>query len=137
MVHAVLNILRVTCSWIDKIIIWIMEFTYGLLIDVASLNIVNTEVIKGFSGRIGLVLGIFMLFNLAIKFLNYIVSPDKFSDKAKGGPKLILNIVLSLVLLVTYNTIFETGYKIQDKVLKNTLSYQFFYFRNIKFIFKI
>ena len=121
MVATINNLLRWIFSWIDKAIALIMDVVYDILMQIASLNIVSTETIKSFSSRIGLILGIFMLFNLAINFLNYIVSPDKFSDKGKGGTKIILNILVSLILLVTYNWIFEAGYRIQNAVIKKQI----------------
>ena len=111
------NLLRWIFTWIDRLVILVMNIVYKLLMQLSSLNIVNMDIVKSFSMRIGLILGIFMLFNLAINFLNYIVSPDKFSDKGKGGPKIILNIITSLVLLVTYNMIFEGAYRIQNAIV--------------------
>lgn len=121
MLDTVEKILRWTLSWIDRVIILVMDLVYKLLMNLANLNIVNTEIVEALSKRIGLILGIFMLFNLAINLLNYIVSPDKFADKGKGGSKLILNIIVSLVLLVTYNWIFDTAYKIQYKIVSKQL----------------
>ena len=115
------NILRWVFSWIDRIVILVMNLLYNILMDIASLNIVSTDVVEAFSSRIGLILGIFMLFNLAINFLNYLVSPEKFSDKSKGGAKLILNIIVSLILLVTYNWIFNTAYKIQGTIINKQI----------------
>ena len=115
------NILRWLFSWIDRVIVVIMNAIYGLLMDLATLNIVNMETVKNFSSRIGLVLGIFMLFNLAINLLNYIVSPDKFSDNKQGGGKIMANIFISLVLLATVNIIFESAYKLQYAVLKKQI----------------
>ena len=122
----IVNLLRWICSWIDRLIIVVMNLIYKLLMNISSLNIVSIDVIKKFSTRIGLVLGIFMLFNIAISLLNYIASPDKFSDKSKGGSKMITNIFVSLALLAAYNHIFDIGYRIQDKVLEdNNISRQF------------
>lgn len=115
------NILRWLFSWIDRVIVVIMNAVYGLLMDLATLNIVNMETVKNFSSRIGLVLGIFMLFNLAINLLNYIVSPDKFSDNKQGGGKIMANIFISLILLATVNIIFESAYKLQYAVLKKQI----------------
>ena len=115
------NILRWLFSWIDRVIVVIMNAVYGLLMDLATLNIVNMETVKNFSSRIGLVLGIFMLFNLAINLLNYIVSPDKFSDNKQGGGKIMANIFISLILLGTVNIIFESAYKLQYSVLKKQI----------------
>ena len=100
MLDTVEKILRWTISWIDRIVVLVMDLVYKLLMNLANLNIVNTEIVEALSKRIGLILGIFMLFNLAINLLNYIVSPDKFADKGKGGSKLILNIIKVIIQLI-------------------------------------
>ncbi len=115
------NIFRWLFSWIDRIIILTLNAVYGLLMKLATLNIVNMETVKTFSNRIGLILGIFMLFNIAINLLTYIVSPDKFSDSKQGGTKIIANIFVSLILLGTSNIIFEHAYKLQYTVLKKQI----------------
>ena len=67
------NIFRWLFSWVDRVVIVALNAIYGLLMKLATLNIVNMDTIKAFSNRIGLILGIFMLFNLAINLLSYIV----------------------------------------------------------------
>ena len=89
------GVLRILFSLLDRIVIILTNLSYNLLVKISSLNIVDMDVIEGFNKRLGLILGIFMLFNIAVQILNYIVSPDKISDKGNGNAgKLILNIVL-------------------------------------------
>lgn len=121
MINLIMQALRVIFSLIDRLLIVVINGSYSLLIKLASFSLVDTNTIKAFNQRIGLILGIFMLFSLAIQLLNYIISPDKFSDKSKGGGKMIINIVLSLFLLATVNFIFELGYSIQYKILQKQI----------------
>lgn len=116
------GVLRILFSLLDRIVIILTNLSYDLLVKISSLNIVDMDVIEGFNKRLGLILGIFMLFNIAVQILNYIVSPDKISDKGNGNAgKLILNIVLSLALLVTVNHIFTVAYKVQFKILEKQI----------------
>ena len=121
MTSIIIDLIRIIFVFIDRIVILVMDLSYSLLMKLAALNIVNEDVIKTFSGRIGLIIGIFMLFNLAINLLNYIASPDKFSDNKQGGKKIIANVLISLLLLGTYGFIFETAYKVQFAVIKKQL----------------
>lgn len=63
-------------------------------------------------------LGVFMLFRIAISLLNYLVDPDKVSDKNVGGGKLITHIIISIILLMSANKfIFPQLSKLQDALL--------------------
>ena len=115
------NIFRWLFSWIDRVVIVALNGIYTLLMKLATLNIVNMSIVTSFSKRIGLILGIFMLFSLAVNLLSYLVSPDKFSDSKQGGGKIIMNVAVSLFLLATINTIFENAYKLQYAVLKKQI----------------
>ena len=115
------NIFRWFFSWIDRAVILMLNAVYNLLMKLATLNIVNMDTIKTFSTRIGLILGIFMLFNLAVNMLSYLVSPEKFSDSKQGGMKIFWNVIVSVVLLGTINIIFENAYKLQYAVLEKQI----------------
>lgn len=115
--HLITNILRWLFSWIDQLVIVIIDWLYSGLLTIASFNVVDLKVVKEFASRLGLLLGIFMLFTIAIQMVTYIISPDKFKDNAKGGSKIAKNIFITFAMLVFYNTIFTTAYKVQYKLI--------------------
>lgn len=121
MVVLVENIFRWLFSWIDRVVILALNGIYELLMKLATLNIVNMDIITSFSKRVGLILGIFMLFNLAVNMLSYLVSPDKFSDNKQGAGKLFTNVFISIFLLGTVNILFTEAYKFQYAVLKKQI----------------
>lgn len=121
MINLIVKALRVIFSMIDRLLIVIINGSYSLLLKLASFTLVDSNTVRAFNQRIGLLLGIFMLFSLAIQLLNYIISPDKFSDKSKGGGKMVTNVVLSLFLLATVNFIFEFAYQAQFKILQKQI----------------
>ena len=114
-------ILRFLFAWIDAIIAKLITQVYNLLMDLANIMLSGDNIIKGIGQRIGLILGIFMLFRLAITLINYLISPDKLKDASKGGAKLITNIIISIVLLATVNVIFTEAFKIQRTILNSRI----------------
>lgn len=121
------TIFRFLFAWLDSIVAIVITLLYNLLTNLANLVLYSEDIIKVLGQRIGLILGIFMLFRLAITLINYLISPDKINDNSKGGAKVILNIVVSLFLLATVNIIFTTGYRIQKQVINSNIIEKVFF----------
>ena len=121
------NILLFIFSWIDSIIAKLITQVYKLLSNLAELVLYNENMIRTIGGRIGLILGIFMLFKLAVSLIDYMISPEKLNDKSKGGSKLIKNVIVSLVLLGTINLIFKEAYIIQGKIVNSRIIEKIFF----------
>ena len=107
--------------WINKGIYWLAEKSYNLLIDIASVQLFSSDSLRDFGVRIYVLLGVLMLFKLSISLINYIVNPDSFDDKSKGFSKLIINVCIVLVLIVTTPFIFSLAMKFQHIVLNDNL----------------
>ncbi len=114
-----LGIVRGLFAAIDKVVVWLVEILYDLLFQISNVQIFSNANIDAFSKRIGIILTIFMIFKLSFSFLTYIVNPDQFTDKSKGFSKLIQNIAVSLVLLVTYQFLFDKAMELQKTIVKN------------------
>lgn len=71
--------------------------------------------------RVTLLLGIIMVFYVTFQFIKYILEPDTFSDKEKGGEKLIFKLIIVVVLMGTVPTIFDKAYDIQRLILNSHL----------------
>lgn len=71
--------------------------------------------------RITLLLGIIMVFYVTFQFIKYILEPDTFSDKEKGGEKLVFKLIIVVVLMGTVPKIFDKVYYIQDLILDSHL----------------
>lgn len=121
------SILRFLFSWIDSIVVRLITVLYRLLSDLSELVLYSDNIIKLIGRRIGLILGIFMLFKLAISLINYMISPDKISDKAKGGGRLIINVGVSLALLISINYIFKTAYRVQGVIVNSHIIEKIFF----------
>ncbi len=128
------KILRTIFSLLDKGVYTLISLFYELLMYLANLDLFGMSKISvsdttltadnpilKFSNRIYALLGIFMLFRISFSILQYMINPDDFSDKGKGFGKLITNVLVSLVLIVTVPLIFQKAYEVQKVVLNENL----------------
>lgn len=72
-----------------------------------------TDIVK----KIYVILGIVMAFVLAYSLLKAVINPDEFSKGETSFPKLIKNVVVSLVIIVVLPTIFSVAFNIQNSLL--------------------
>ena len=125
--QTLISIARFLCGLIDSIVYVVISKIYNLFVDLSSLILYSQNILDTLGQRIGLILGIFMLFRLAISLITYIITPDKINDKSKGGAKIITNIIVSLVLLATINIIFKEAYIVQNKIIESKFIEKIFF----------
>lgn len=114
-----LGIIRGLFAAIDKVVVWLIECLYDLIFQISSVQVFDNASLAAFANRITVILSIFMIFKLSLSFLNYIVNPDAMTDKSKGFSKLIQNIAVALVLLVSYQFLFDKAMELQQKIVDN------------------
>ena len=103
------------CSAIYNLIMLAFEiFMY-----VGQANILDSKIVVEIYQRVGLILGIFMLFKLTFSFIQMMISPDQLTDKDKGVGKIILKVIMVVVLLAMTPTLFSEAYKLQDALIRN------------------
>ena len=92
------DVIRTLFSTLDRPVYLLLGIVYELFFNVASADIFSNETIFKFYGRVQVILGIFMMFQLAMTILKGIVNPDTFTGD-KGARAIITKIVTALVLL--------------------------------------
>ncbi len=73
---------------------------YIFIVDLATTNFINSYVIEDFVRTIYVLAGVFMLFRVAVSFLNSLIDPDKFTDKNEGAGKILTRLVIVVVLMI-------------------------------------
>ena len=86
-------------SIFDGIATTLLGGIYKVFFLVANATIVSGDVIKVFYSRIQLILGILMIFKLAMSILNIIINPDIIKDQKQGPGKIVMRIVVALFML--------------------------------------
>lgn len=102
------DLLRSVFSFFDRPAYWLLTIIYQLFFNVASADLFANDTIMEFFGRVQLIIGVYMMFQLAMTILKGIVNPDTFMDAKSGGANIIYRIAVSLIML-TLLIPFRTG----------------------------
>lgn len=94
-----LNAVRVAITFFDRIGVELLGAIYKIFYMVANATIIKGDVLKVFYSRIQLILGILMIFKLAMSILNIIINPDLIKDQKQGAGKIVTRIVVALFML--------------------------------------
>lgn len=97
----VTDIIRKFLSTIDIPAYALLGLVYELFFNVASADLFSNDTIMKFYGRVQIILGVFMMFHLALTILKGIVSPDNFFKDSgdASGSNLVVRIMTALILL--------------------------------------
>lgn len=132
------DVLRWFAAVLDKAIYGLLGLLYQLFFSVASADIFSSGVISKFYARVQIVIGVFVLFQLAMTILRGIVNPDEFMDSKSGAGNLIMRVCTALVMLALIvpinipgasneyekqinnnGLLFGTLYSLQHRILQN------------------
>ena len=132
------DLFRSLFALLDEVAYWLLGSMYEILFNVASTDIFDFNTIATFYSRIQLIIGVFMIFKLAVSIIQGIINPDTFMDKKAGASSLIGRIVFALILLTVLTPmqnipatnkyqeriknngiLFGTLYSLQDRLLYN------------------
>lgn len=125
-------------SAIDKAVYGLLGLSYQLFFSIASADIFSTGILTKFYGRVQLIIGVFVLFQLAMTVLKGIVNPDGFMDSKSGAGNIVMRICTALVMLTLIvpinipsasneyekqinnnGLLFGTLYSLQHRILSN------------------
>ncbi|MEG0994706.1 MAG: hypothetical protein RSE91_01880 [Bacilli bacterium] len=98
---------------LDKVFFWLSEMTMSGFFALATQDLFPKEIFAEIKSRLFVIVGIFMLFRLAVSLLQALVNPEKITDKQTGTTKLIGKVIVSLGLLVLLPTIFDKAIAFQ------------------------
>lgn len=116
-----MNIIRSFFATLDRAVYGFVSSLYELITELANATIIGQGAIEDLYTRIYTLLGIFMLFKITFSFINYIINPDSFTDKAKGVQNLVRNIILVLILIIITPYLFYQLNRIQRAILNDEI----------------
>lgn len=90
---------------------------YNVFMIIARIDILDSEYVQLIYNRVGMFLGIFMLFKLSFALLQSFIDPNKFSDKKNGFSSVIGRCVISIVLLGITPALFKYSRKLQNIIV--------------------
>lgn len=118
------NLVRSLFFMIDGVIYNLIPTVYKLFVYLSEVNFFSydeNDPLGQLIQHVYVLLGIFMLFKVSFSLLRYLVDPNEFKDSSKGAGKLVTNILVAMILLVSVPTIFSYAMKIQSTVVNSNV----------------
>ena len=115
--HSIVESLRTFVFSIFEALLNAIIIIYDLFIKVAEQRLFDTEIIQDLYGRIGLILGLFMIFRLTFSAIEYLIDPDTMLDKQKGMGNIVKKVLIVVVLLGSIHFVFNKAYQLQTILL--------------------
>lgn len=92
---------------------------YDLFMNLATFKFLSNSLIKNVWNNIYVLVGVIVLFAIAIKLISAMVNPDTMSDNKKGVKGAYFRAVFAVVFIFVFPMIFELSYKVQEQLLTN------------------
>lgn len=112
--------------YIDGVVYSLVAYSYKVFMLMAQLNFnVVYAWISPLIDRINAIIMVLIMFKLGYSLIQYMINPDKLSDKTIGGTALLKNIAISAALLISYTFIFSVMNELSMLVIGVPKGYEF------------
>ena len=98
-----------------------IRYIYNIFLMLCNGQILDSESINTLFGRVGLLLGVIMLFRVAISFVQAIIDPDNGMDGKKGVPGVIKKVIIVIIMFGISTYTFDLLREVQALIIKNNV----------------
>lgn len=113
-VKAFRTLMLMLCNLVYSMII----FFFNIFEKIGTANVVSDTYIMEVYKRVGLILGLFMLFRITFSAIQYVINPDLLMDKKTGVGNIVKKAFLVVVLLGTTPYLFQLAFKVQNLIIE-------------------
>ena len=135
--NPIITAVRWIFALIDQVVYGLLSIMYQIFFTVSSVDILGGNVLRTIYTRVQIILGVFMVFKLAVTILQGLVNPDVVLDKKKGMGSIVARIIVSLLMLSlmaplnitatnewekqvnNHGILFGTLFSLQNRILSN------------------
>lgn len=121
----ILKALRSLFFSINELIYKFVAILYNMFEALCNARLLSSGEFGILAEKIGVLLGIIMLFKVMLEFIQLLVDPDKITDNQKGAVAIIKRVIIVLVMLGVSSFAFDALYFIQSYILDNQILYGF------------
>lgn len=90
---------------------------YNVFMIIARADVLDNEYVQLIYNRVGMILGLFMIFKLSFSLIQSLIDPSKFSDKEKGFASIVKRIIISIILLGITPFLFDAAFDFQEAIV--------------------
>ncbi len=113
---AILKAARSIFYTFNTLVYKLISFLYQLFEMLAGAQLLDNDTFSKIADKVGLVLGVIMLFRIIINFIQMLVDPDKINDKEMGAIVIFKKVVIVLIMFGISSFFFDSLHNIQDYV---------------------
>ena len=118
---AIVDAIRTFFLSLCEIIYRLIVIFFNIFYKLGTAEILQNSTVKQIYSRVGLIIGIFMVFRISFSFIQYVINPDAISDKQKGAGNIIKKVIIVIVLLGITPSLFREAYTLQGFLAKENL----------------
>ena len=137
---AIRQALRTLSGRIAALIYELIDNLYVVFIYISKAEILEASFIEQIYTKVGMILGIFMVFKLTFSLIQALIEPEKLNDQKKGFSSIISRSVIAIVLLGITPSLFREAFKIQNLIVgsenSNNIIYKLIVGNNVSGNFK-
>lgn len=119
LIGGIVKALRTLFYFLGVQIYKVMIYLYKLFEGLCNGRLLDNVIMNKLATRVGLILGLIMLFYVVISFIQMLIDPDKVTDNSKGAVSVIKKVLIVIVMLGISSFAFDTLYSLQSIIIKN------------------
>ena len=117
------DVIRAFMSFLCKVIYPLIIDLWDLFYALSKTRLFDTDsgIVSVIYSRVGLLLGIIMLFRVIFSLIQMLVNPDVMTDKQKGASSLIQKVIVVVLALALIPTAFDKAFELQEVIIEENV----------------
>lgn len=111
--------IRLLFNMISVMLYKVMITLYDIFDVLCSARLLDNDILDELSARVGLILGLIMLFYVIFSFIKLLLDPDAITDKTKGAVGIVKRVLIIVVMLGVASFAFRTLFSLQAAIVHN------------------
>ena len=111
---------------INQLLYSMISNLYDVFIALCNGQVLDNNTLNELFGRVGMLLGVIMMFRVAFSFIQMLIDPDSFSDKEKGLSKIATKIIIVICMFGVSGYVFEFLRDVQGEIIESNAIAKFF-----------
>lgn len=119
--HLLESLARNLFFFIDRFIYDAIRYVYNIFLALCNGRILDSDSIMSLFSRIGVILGVVMLFVVSFSVIQLLVNPDAINDAEKGIQNIVKKVIFVIVMLGVSGYVFNILAEVQAIVIERDI----------------
>lgn len=119
--QVIMSFIRIVFYGIDSMIYKMLRGFCNVFFALCNGQLLDNDAINSLFGRVGLLLGVIMMFRVAFSFIQVLINPDSFNDKEKGIPNIIKKSIIVIIMFGMSSYVFSFLRTLQGEIIESNV----------------